>query len=428
MRVFVAGGAGVLGRRLVPQLVARGHQVTATTTSAAKLDLLARLGADGVVMDGLDAVSVGEAVAKARPDAIVHQMTGISLTHAGKPDLKHFDRWAIPTIRLRTEGTDHLLAAAEATGVSHFVAQGYANWNGIRQGGWVKTEEDPLDLHEGTAAHTSMAALRHVEDVVGKAGGAVMRYGGFYGPGATDDQVELVRKRQFPLVGSGAGYASWVHLDDAASATVLAVEQQARGVFNIVDDEPAPASEWLPYLAECAGAKRPMRVPTWLARLLAGEVAVVMMTEGRGFSNAKAKRELGGRPASGGRSTSGRGSPSRCWPTPTRTRSGRRSWPTRCRWRPCCCWSGSPRSSARSSCCGRCSPQLPGDRIGGGEIGGGVPPARGAGAPPHGRGPAPVRGRPQRARGTRRTILRRLPGRGRRRAAGAAGRRRSHGR
>jgi nucleoside-diphosphate-sugar epimerase len=293
MRVFVAGGAGVLGQRLVPQLVARGHQVTATTTSAAKLDLLARLGADGVVMDGLDAVSVGEAVAKARPDAIVHQMTGISLTHAGKPDLKHFDRWAIPTIRLRTEGTDHLLAAAEATSVSGFVAQGYANWNGIRQGGWVKTEEDPLDLHEGTAAYTSMAALRHLEDVVGKAGGAVMRYGGFYGPGATDDQVELVRKRQFPLVGSGAGYASWVHLDDAASATVLAVEQQAAGVFNIVDDEPAPASEWLPYLAECAGAKRPLRVPKWLARLLAGEVAVMMMTEGRGFSNAKAKRELG---------------------------------------------------------------------------------------------------------------------------------------
>ena len=293
MRVFVAGGAGVLGQRFVPQLVARGHQVTATTTSAAKLDLLAGLGADGVVMDGLDAVAVGEAVAKARPDAIVHQMTGLSLTHAGKPDLKHFDRWASPTIRLRTEGTDHLLAAAEATGVPHFVAQGYANWNGIRQGGWVKTEGDPLDLLEGTAANTSMLALRHVEDVVGKAGGAVMRYGGFYGPGATDDQVELVRKRQFPLVGSGAGYASWVHLDDAASATVLAVEQQARGVFNIVDDDPAPANEWLPYLAECAGAKRPMRIPAWLARLLAGEVAVVMMTEGRGFCNAKAKRELG---------------------------------------------------------------------------------------------------------------------------------------
>ena len=289
MRVFVAGGTGVMGRRLVPQLVARGHQVTATTTSAAKLDLLAQLGADGVVMDGLDAVSVGEAVAAAQPDAIVHQMTAI----AGKPDIKHMDRWFATTSRLRTEGTDHLLAAAEATGVSHFVAQGYANWNGIREGGWVKTEEDPLDLQEGTAAHAGMAALRHVEDVVLRADGAVLRYGGFYGPGATDDQVELVRKRQFPLVGGGTGYSSWVHLDDAASATVLALEQKARGVFNIVDDEPAPASEWLPYLAACAGAKKPMRVPKWVARLLAGQVAVVMMTEGRGFSNAKAKRELG---------------------------------------------------------------------------------------------------------------------------------------
>jgi nucleoside-diphosphate-sugar epimerase len=282
-----------LGRRLVPQLVARGHQVTATTTSPAKLGLLEQLGAEAVVMDGLDAVSVGEAVAAAAPEVIVHQMTGISMAHAGKPDLKHFDRWAAPTIRLRTEGTDHLLAAAEATSVSHFVAQGYANWNGIREGGWVKTEEDPLNPMAGTAAQTSMAALAHVEDVVVKAGGAVLRYGALYGPGATDDQVTLVRKRQFPLVGQATGYASWVHLDDAASATVLAVEQKARGVYNIVDDEPAPASEWLPYLAECAGAKRPMRVPVWLARLMAGGVAVVMMTEGRGFSNAKAKRDLG---------------------------------------------------------------------------------------------------------------------------------------
>jgi nucleoside-diphosphate-sugar epimerase len=293
MRVFVAGGTGVMGRRLVPQLVARGHQVTATTTSAAKLGLLAQMGADGVVMDGLDAVSVGAAVAAARPDTIVHQMTAISMAHAGKPDIKHMDRWFAPTIRLRIEGTDHLLAAAEATGVSHFVAQSYANWNGIREGGWVKTEEDPLDLHAGTAANAGMEAIRHVEDVVLRASGAVLRYGGLYGPGATDDQVELLRKRQFPLVGRGTGYSSWIHLDDAASATVLAVEQKARGVFNIVDDEPAPAGEWLPYLAECAGAKPPMRVPKWLARLLAGEVAVSMMTEGRGFSNAKAKRELG---------------------------------------------------------------------------------------------------------------------------------------
>jgi len=293
MRVFVAGGAGVLGRRLVPQFVARGHQVTATTTSAAKLGLLEQLGADGVVMDGLDAVSVGEAVAKARPDAIVHQMTAISPAHSGKPDMKHFDRWFATTSRLRTEGTDHLLAAADATGVPHFVAQSYAQWNGIREGGWVKTEEDPLDPMAGTIAHPMAEAIRHLEDAALRAGGAVLRYGGLYGPGATDDQVELLRKRQFPLVGKGTGYSSFVHLDDAASATVLAVEQKARGVFNIVDDEPAPASEWLPYLAACAGAKRPMRVPKWLARLLAGQVVVMMMTEGRGFSNAKAKRELG---------------------------------------------------------------------------------------------------------------------------------------
>lgn len=293
MRVFVAGGAGVIGRRLVPQLVARGHQVTATTTGPAKLGLLERLGADAVVMDGLDAVAVGEAVARARPDAIVHQMTAIG---GRKADLKHMDRWFATTNRLRTEGTVHLLAAADATGVSNVAAQSYAGWNGIRNGGWVKTEEDPLDLHAGTAAHATMAAIRRLEHVVVEAGGAVLRYGALYGPGATDDQVELVRKRQFPLVGRGTGYCSWVHVEDAASATVLAVERQAKGVFDIVDDDPAPASEWLPHLAACAGAKPPLRVPRWLARLLAGEVAVTMMTEGRGFSNAKARRELGWAP------------------------------------------------------------------------------------------------------------------------------------
>ncbi|MGW0413803.1 NAD-dependent epimerase/dehydratase family protein [Streptomyces collinus] len=296
MRVFVAGGSGVLGRRLVPQLVARGHQVTATTTSAARLGLVRRLGATGVVMDGLDAESVAEAVAAARPDAVVHQMTAISMAHAGKPDIKHPDRWFAKTNRLRREGTDHLLAAAAATGVPHVVAQGYASWNGIREGGPVKTEEDPLDLLEGTAAQAGLETLRYAEDAVLRAGGAVLRYGAFYGPGAIDDQVELVRKRQYPLVGRGTGYSSWVHLDDAAGATVLAVERKARGVFNVVDDEPAPASEWLPWLAACAGAKRPRRVPVWLARLLAGDQAVVMMTEGRGFSNAKAKRELGWEP------------------------------------------------------------------------------------------------------------------------------------
>jgi nucleoside-diphosphate-sugar epimerase len=293
MRVFVAGGSGVMGRHLVPQLVARGHQVTATTTNPAKVGLLEQLGAEAVVMDGLDAVSVDKAVAEAEPDAIAHQMTAISEAHAGKPDMKHFDRWFAITNRLRTEGTDHLLAAAENNGVSHVVAQSFGSFNGRREGGWVKTEEDPLDVLVGTRAQVGMEAIRHLEDVVLASGGAVLRYGGLYGPGATDDQVELVRKRQFPLVGGGTGHFSWVHLDDAASATVLALEQKARGVFNIVDDEPAPASEWLPYLAATAGAKPPMRVPKWLARLLAGETAVIMMTEGRGFSNAKAKRELG---------------------------------------------------------------------------------------------------------------------------------------
>jgi nucleoside-diphosphate-sugar epimerase len=287
VRVFVAGGTGVIGRRLVPQLVARGHQVTATTTSPAKLGLLQQLGAGGVVMDGLDGVSVGEAVAAARPDAVVSQMTGLSQAHAGKPNMRKPDRFFAATNRLRSEGTDHLLAAAEATGVTNFVAQGVAIFNGVREGGWVKTEEDPLY----TAAET--IAVEHLEDVVVKAGGAILRYGGFYGPGANEDQVKLVRRRLFPVVGGGTGYFSWVHVDDAASATVLAVEQQAKGVFNIVDDEPAPVSEWLPYLAECAGAKPPRRVPAWLARLLAGEMVVGMMTEGRGFSNAKAKRELG---------------------------------------------------------------------------------------------------------------------------------------
>jgi len=287
MRVFVAGGTGVIGRRLVPQLVARGHQVTATTTSAGKLGLLEQLGAEGTVMDGLDAAAVCEAVAAARPDAIVNEMTGLSEAHAGKPNLRKAERFFSITNRLRSEGIDHLLAAAEATGVSHVVAQGHASMNGIRQGGWVKTEEDPLEVVEGTKA------INHLEDVVVRAGGAVLRYGGFYGPGANDDQVKLVLKRLFPLVGGGTGYVSWVHVDDAVSATVLAVEQKARGVFNIVDDEPAPASEWLPDLAEGAGAKPPRRVPAWLARLLAGDMAVGIMTEGRGFSNAKAKRELG---------------------------------------------------------------------------------------------------------------------------------------
>jgi nucleoside-diphosphate-sugar epimerase len=292
VRVFVAGGAGVIGRRLVPQLVARGHEVTASTTSVGNLGTLEQLGAEGIVMDGLDAASVGAAVAAARPDAIVHEMTALSVAHNGRPNFRHPERLTATTNRLRTEGTDHLLAAAEATGVSHVVAQSVAAWTEIGDGGRV-SEEDPLPSEEvGPKMRGAAEALRHVEDVVVKAGGAALRYGAFYGPGANDDLVELVRKRRFPLVGDGTGYFNWVHLDDAASATVLALEQQAKGVFNIVDDEPAQVREWLPYLAESAGVRRPMRLPKWVAQLLSGEM-VKVLTEGRAFSNAKAKRELG---------------------------------------------------------------------------------------------------------------------------------------
>jgi nucleoside-diphosphate-sugar epimerase len=292
MRVFVAGGSGVLGQRLVPQLLARGHQVTATTTTPSKLALLKELGAEGVVMDGLDPVSVGEAVAAARPDAIVHQMTALSIAKYGRPSFRHPERFAATTNRLRTEGTDNLLAAAEATGVPHMVAQSVAIWYGGSNGGKVTEAEFASPQGLGPKVRPAVESGRHVEDVVVKAGGAVLRYGGFYGPGATDDHIELVRKRWFPLIGDGSGYFSWVHLDDAASATVLAVEQKATGLFNIVDDEPAQVRDWLPYLAELIGAKKPRRVPGWLARLLAGDM-IIVMTQRRGFSNARARRDLG---------------------------------------------------------------------------------------------------------------------------------------
>lgn len=292
MHVFLAGGSGAVGRRLVPQLVERGHRVTATTTNPERAQMLERLGARAVIVDGLDAAQVGEAVAAAQPDAIVHQMTAL----AGKPDPKHFDRWFALTNRLRTEGTDHLLAAAEASGVGHVVAQSFTGWPNIRTGGWVKTEEDPLDPDPPREQRETLAAIRYLEDAVVRANGAVLRYGGLYGPGATDAMVSMVRKRQFPLIGGGPAYASWVHVDDAAAATVLAVEQRARGVFNIVDDEPAPAAEWLTHYARVLGARKPHRVPRWLARRMAGEFAVRALTEARGASNEKAKRELGWEP------------------------------------------------------------------------------------------------------------------------------------
>jgi nucleoside-diphosphate-sugar epimerase len=295
MRVFVAGASGAIGKRLVPQLVAAGHEVTATTRSGGKLEALRALGADAVAVDGLDAAAVGEAVARAEPDAIIHQMTALS----GRPDLRRFDRWFAATNDLRRRGTENLLAAAEATGVGRFLAQSFTGWNNARTGSAVKREDDPLDPSPAKAQRESLAAIRFLERAVLEAPleGIVLRYGSLYGPGASEELVELVRKRRFPVVGDGAGVWSWVHVDDAASATVAALERGRRGVYQVVDDDPAPVAEWLPFLAQAAGAKPPRRVPAWLGRLAAGEAAVQWITTGRGASNAKAKRELGWRPA-----------------------------------------------------------------------------------------------------------------------------------
>ncbi|MGH3052452.1 MAG: NAD-dependent epimerase/dehydratase family protein [Gaiellaceae bacterium] len=288
MRVFVAGATGAIGARLVPQLVERGHEVTGTSRSPEKADRLRAQGAEPVVLDLLDPRAVRDAVAAARPDAIVHQATAL----AGLSDFKHFDRSFAPTNRLRTEGTDALLAAARETGVRRFVAQSFAGWPYARNDGPVKTEQDPLDPTPVPTMRETLAAIRHLEQAVLDAGGVALRYGGFYGS-PDDPQVELVRKRRFPIVGDGGGVLSFVHLDDAAAATVLALEDGAAGIYNIVDDEPAPAREVLPVLATAIGAKPPRRVSRWLARLVAGEAGVVLMTEARGASNAKAKRELG---------------------------------------------------------------------------------------------------------------------------------------
>jgi nucleoside-diphosphate-sugar epimerase len=296
LKVFVAGATGALGKQLVPQLVSRGHEVVGMTRTPSKTDLLRNLGARPVVADALDPDAVGRAISEAEPDVIVHQLTALSSI-----DFRRIERTFALTDRLRTEGTDHLLSAGRAVGVQRFVAQSFAGWPFARTGGLVKTEDDPLDPEPPKALRRTLDAIRHVESVVPAATwteGIVLRYGGFYGPGTglttspLGDQAELLRKRKFPLVGDGAGVWSFVHIADAAAATVAAIEHGVRGVYNVVDDEPAPVSEWLPAAAAAVGAKPPMRVPRWIGRLLAGEAATVMMTEVRGASNAKAKREL----------------------------------------------------------------------------------------------------------------------------------------
>jgi nucleoside-diphosphate-sugar epimerase len=288
MRVFVAGATGAIGSRLVPQLLERGHEVIGTSRSPGKAERLRALGAEAIELDLLDPRAVRDAVAAARPDAIVHQATAL----AGLGDFKNFDRSFAATNRLRTEGTHALLAGAREAGVDRFVVQSYAGWPYARVGGPVKTEEDPLDPAPVDAMRETRAAIEEQERAAVAAGGIALRYGGFYGS-PDDAQLEPVRKRRFPIVGDGAGVWSFVHLDDAAAATILAVEHGEPGIYNVVDDDPAPVREWLPALAEAIGAKPPRRVPRWLARIAAGEAGVVLMTESRGASNAKAKRELG---------------------------------------------------------------------------------------------------------------------------------------
>lgn len=291
MRVLVAGATGAIGRQLVPQLVAAGHQVTATTRSPAKLAGLREAGAEPMVADGLDAAAVGEVVARAEPDVIVHEMTFIP----ARISMRKFDATFAPTNALRTVGLDHLLAAAVAQGVPRFVAQSYAGWPNARTGGAVKTEEDPLDPEPPAAQRETLAAIRYLERAVTQAplAGFVLRYGSLYGPGASDELAGQLRRRQVPVVGDGAGVWSFVHVTDAAAATVAAVHGGPAGIYNVVDDEPAAVGQWLPVLAACAGAPRPLRVPAWIGRLVAGQAGVSMMTQIRGCSNAKAKRELG---------------------------------------------------------------------------------------------------------------------------------------
>jgi 2-alkyl-3-oxoalkanoate reductase len=300
MRIFVAGATGALGRRLVPLLGADGHQVTAMTRRPDKAAGLRAAGADPVVADALDREAVLAAVTAARPEVVVHELTDL----AGLRDFRKVDEGFAATNRLRTEGTDHLLAAARAAGARRFVAQSFAGWPFARTGGPVKTEDDPLDPDPPAALRPALDAIRYLEAaVLGAEGieGLVLRYGGFYGPGTSAGEggfmLDDLRRRRFPLVGDGTGVWSFVHIDDAAGATALAVERGAPGIYQIVDDDPAPVSEWLPALAAAAGAPPPRRVPAWLARLLAGEHAVVLMTEVRGASNAKAKRALGWIPA-----------------------------------------------------------------------------------------------------------------------------------
>ncbi len=296
MKVFLAGATGAIGRRLIPLLVDAGHDVVGTTHTPAKVEGLRLAGATPVILDGLDGAATRRAVLEAAPDVVVHQMTALS----GDFDLRRFAKTFAATNRLRVEATDHLLRAAVEAGAGRFIAQSFAGWPNEQTGGPVKTEDDPLVADPRGQIRETVEAIRHLESVTtGTPGidGLALRYGGFYGPGNVLGKggalLAAVAARKMPLVGKAGGIWSFVHIDDAATATALAVDRGGPGVYNIVDDHPAPVSEWLPYLAETIGAKPPRRVPVWLARIVLGEPGVSMMTRIRGSSNAKAKRELG---------------------------------------------------------------------------------------------------------------------------------------
>ena len=299
MKVFVAGGSGAMGRRLVPRLIADGYEVVAMIRDEGKAPWLRGIGAQPVVADALDGAAVDRAVRASEPEIVIHQLTAL----AGAQSFKNFDKEFTLTNRLRTEGTDHLLEAAQAAGVRRVVAQSYGNWNYERTGSAVKTEQDPFDPDPPANQVKSLQAIRYIENAVLNAGGIegiALRYGNFYGPGTGldlgGDIVAQVRKRRLPIVGDGAGIWSFVHIDDAAAAAVAAIGHGQPGVYNVADDEPAPVAAWLPDLAAVLGAKPPRHVPVWLGRLAAGEVGVSMMTRIRGTSSAKAKAELGWTP------------------------------------------------------------------------------------------------------------------------------------
>jgi nucleoside-diphosphate-sugar epimerase len=295
MRVFVAGATGVIGQSLIPGLVAAGHEVTGTTRSPAKAGQLKSAGATPVIVDGLDRQAVLDAVGAAEPEVIVHQMTAL----ASMRSFRNFDKEFAVTSELRTKGTDYLLEAARKAGTRRFIAQSFIGWNNARTGTPVKSETDPLDPNPIARTGKALAALRHLEEAVPTSvpEGLVLRYGPFYGHGASDYMLEAVRKRQLPVIGGGAGIWSFSEVSDAAAATLAAVTRGEPGLYNIVDDDPAAVREWLPYLAECLGAKAPMNIPAWAGKLAAGELVVAMMTEARGAANAKARRELDWAPA-----------------------------------------------------------------------------------------------------------------------------------